>query len=460
MDVIKNELNQIKMTKTHKARRLSKQEQVSLTKDRGLVKYKITALRPSRQGVFEKNDKGFGIVSYAKSRMKIHWENGSSNVVRWPILNTWYEMIPVEVSHLQKLSRLQRKIFIFIQPIFNSERVSSIIASYIGPNFGLTAKLHKKSITTVAIASDDSFVISGSKDSILIQWNMYSGKKMKDFIGHENAVRCTALSNDDTLLVSGSDDNTIKIWDVRNGRHIRTLSGHEQNVMGCCLTYDDRFIISGSADTTAKIWNMATGSVVFNLIGHQHTVHAIAVAHDNSYVVTASADRTMRMWAVSTGKSLNQYIGHQRAVSCVAITKDDLFIISGSFDKTCRIWNRGGNMLRKFEGHVGMIYCLDVSHDNAFVITGGDDKTVRVWTWEGVQIRILNEDTMNHTISGCKISSDDSFFVSGGDEKLISIWEGKYSAEKSAIRSLFRQTSKSFRKQITIQSAEDLFGAD
>ena len=74
---------------------------------------------------------------------------------------------------------------------------------------------------------------------------MYSGKKMKDFIGHENAVRCTALSNDDTLLVSGSDDKTIKVWDVRNGQHIRTLSGHKNNVMGCCLTYDDRFVISG-----------------------------------------------------------------------------------------------------------------------------------------------------------------------------------------------------------------------
>ena len=67
---------------------------------------------------------------------------------------------------------------------------------------------------------------------------------------------------------------------------------------------------------------------------------------------------------------------------------------------------------------------------------------------------------MNYTICGCDISSDDSFFVSSGDEKLLSIWEGIYSAEKSALRSIFRQTSRQFRTQITIRSASDLFGDD
>ena len=78
-------------------------------------------------------------------------------------------------------------------------------------------KGHSYSVTSVAISSDNKYIVSGSRDNTIKIWNLESGQEIKTLAGHNGSVRSVAISSDSKYIVSGSDDNTIKIWNLESG---------------------------------------------------------------------------------------------------------------------------------------------------------------------------------------------------------------------------------------------------
>jgi len=73
------------------------------------------------------------------------------------------------------------------------------------------------------LSPDGSLVISGGGTGVLASYNIQTGRKETEFIGHTSNVRGVAVSPDGRLLVSGSDDQTIRLWELNTGRLLITL---------------------------------------------------------------------------------------------------------------------------------------------------------------------------------------------------------------------------------------------
>ena len=81
------------------------------------------------------------------------------------------------------------------------------------------------------------------------------GKPLKSFHGHNHFVSSLALNSDSTKLVSGSWDKTIRIWDIATSKCDLLLKEHTKDVLCVGFSHDERLIFSGGMDNTLKYWN-------------------------------------------------------------------------------------------------------------------------------------------------------------------------------------------------------------
>lgn len=68
--------------------------------------------------------------------------------------------------------------------------------------------------------------MTGGSDKSVRLWNPMKGLLLKSYMGHGQDVLDVASSHDNSQLASGSKDQVIMIWDVVTGHAIRRLREH------------------------------------------------------------------------------------------------------------------------------------------------------------------------------------------------------------------------------------------
>ena len=87
---------------------------------------------------------------------------------------------------------------------------------------------------------------------------MKSFKKRQETVlrGHLGGVNSVAVTSDNKYVISGSLDNTIRIWNLLEKRQETILQGDLNEVNIVAVTSDKKYIVSGSDDKTIRIWNI------------------------------------------------------------------------------------------------------------------------------------------------------------------------------------------------------------
>ena len=142
-------------------------------------------------------------------------------------------------------------------------------------------------VRTAAFASPDGRIaLSGNSDSNLYQWDLATGKKLRDFKGHTGGVTALAVSRDGRLAVSAADDKTLRLWDAATGTPLRTLTGHTGRIESVAFSPDGRQLLSGGGrrdfsrrsrthpdDMIVRLWDTSTGEQIRGLTGHKDDVN-------------------------------------------------------------------------------------------------------------------------------------------------------------------------------------------
>ena len=115
----------------------------------------------------------------------------------------------------------------------------------------------------MAVTSDSKYIISGSGDpfdddseNTIRIWNLLEKRQEAVLEGHTSAVQTVAVISDNKYIISGSRDKTIRIWNLLEKRQEAVLQGHLERVNSVVVTSDSKYIISGSNDMTIRIWNL------------------------------------------------------------------------------------------------------------------------------------------------------------------------------------------------------------
>nr|VFJ73160.1 MAG: WD40 repeat [Candidatus Kentron sp. FW] len=76
---------------------------------------------------------------------------------------------------------------------------------------------------SLTLTPDGRTVISGAGNGVLTSFDVATGKKRQEFIGHTGDVWAVAPSPDGRFLVSGSHDQTVRLWELATGKALLTI---------------------------------------------------------------------------------------------------------------------------------------------------------------------------------------------------------------------------------------------
>ena len=114
-------------------------------------------------------------------------------------------------------------------------------------------QLHFDEPKEVIIKLDDEEVEEGQPPKEIKKYIV--GKPLKSFHGHNHFVSSLALNSDSTKLVSGSWDKTIRLWDIPTAKSNAIFKGHTKDILCIAFSHDERLIFSGGMDNTLRYWN-------------------------------------------------------------------------------------------------------------------------------------------------------------------------------------------------------------
>ena len=157
---------------------------------------------------------------------------------------------------------------------------------------------HIDVITCLSLDASGNYIISGSKDTTSIVWDVFSTlhqsgsssnnanlgqpcpRTIQVLSGHDKPVTCVAISTELDMAASGSEDGTVNVYTIKEGQYMRTISPRNSSnftVSHLKLSYQGHLVFSGHSK---EVHSLHT----FTVNGHE--LHSASVAHRITSVVT------------------------------------------------------------------------------------------------------------------------------------------------------------------------------
>jgi WD40 repeat protein len=118
-------------------------------------------------------------------------------------------------------------------------------------------------VDSLAFAPDGNTVAVGSRSRLpligggmVALWDLNKAKERIRWRVHpDHVVSTTAFSPDGRWLVTGDSGNQVQVWEVATGKRQANLLGHRDWVWSVAWSPDGKTLVSGSSDGTVKLWD-------------------------------------------------------------------------------------------------------------------------------------------------------------------------------------------------------------
>ena len=303
--------------------------------------------------------------------------------------------------------------------------------------------------------SDESpLLLSGSRDKSIIQWELnfegtkisykddqdntkekiLVGKPLKSLHGHNHFVSSLALNSDNTKLVSGSWDKTIRLWDIASCKSDLLFKGHTKDVLCVGFSHDERLIFSGGMDNSLKYWN-TKGDLRYDNTQFNGWVSCILNIQKgkSNYIAVGCWDGTVKI--LNSEYNLDREIpGGEYAVTSLSTDDDGDFLFIGYKDGTVVVYNIQDERSENEEDNIKQKIETGVDI-NAILFESKFFEIFAIGTSKGLQIRKVKgekkpvfEDKFGACLSLCYDKSK-SYLFAGFIDGTIRVYKTSNSGE-------------------------------
>lgn len=135
------------------------------------------------------------------------------------------------------------------------------------------------------VSSD--FIVTGSDDKTVGIFDARSGNLIRRLEGHIQGVTSVAVTSDQKYIVSGSFDNYVFLWSFEE--KLKQMGGHSDIVDAIIVSPDDAYAVSGGRDKLIKVFSIERRVEICGLEGHKAAVKCLAMTRDGLYLASGDA---------------------------------------------------------------------------------------------------------------------------------------------------------------------------
>lgn len=152
-------------------------------------------------------------------------------------------------------------------------------------------KGHQEWITWVQYNEN---LFTSSRDGTIRETDVESGKCLctyKDGVSFVGVYKCSASG-----LVFGANDNGIVYaFDQKSGKKVKEYKGHNGYTFNCQTTKDGKKLYSISKDKLAVEWDVVSMKPIKKYSGHKDAIRSFSI-YDDKVMVTGSFDKTINVY--------------------------------------------------------------------------------------------------------------------------------------------------------------------
>lgn len=114
--------------------------------------------------------------------------------------------------------------------------------------------------------------------------------------GHKTAVTSIKFDSEGVRLVSGSKDTDIVLWDLVDECGLFRLKGHKSPISNAIFMTKHNIIISSGKDMLVKFWDLDTRHCFKTIVSHRSEVNDLILLNDDSILITGCHDNELRVF--------------------------------------------------------------------------------------------------------------------------------------------------------------------
>ena len=114
--------------------------------------------------------------------------------------------------------------------------------------------LHTETVVSLGFSKDSELMASGSKNGQVKVWRLQNGSCLRKYdSAHDGSISSLMFGKDITQVISASKE--IKIWGLKSGKKLKEFAGHDLAVTDMMLTSDGNKLLSCARDGAIKVWD-------------------------------------------------------------------------------------------------------------------------------------------------------------------------------------------------------------
>jgi translation initiation factor 3 subunit I len=191
---------------------------------------------------------------------------------------------------------------------------------------------HSRPIRDIKFNKLGDLLFTGSADRLLALWGTQTGDRIGTFTQNA-AVSNFCVTKDSRILISGDTTGTIYLWDVYSGKKIREFEGDPSlSIRNIDLSYGDEkvsFVISGRSKTsksyveTYKLFDLLTVSDTESL---KKCMESVIQSTESKFTLSKFSDVNKRMYMTREDGCLDIYDCNEKKVILSKKFHDDVIL--------------------------------------------------------------------------------------------------------------------------------------
>ena len=275
-----------------------------------------------------------------------------------------------------------------------------------------TEKIHLRgntsTINSIIISNDDKYddryIICGDESGEIKMWNLESGAMIENFIiKHNDSVKTLAISNNNTFIISGSSDTIIKISELKSGRIIASYLLGNYQFDAIDISYDKNFLISATSNGYVYKLECCSGMLCWKHKVSDNCIYSVGISKNSTFFAFSGDDYNIYFCTTESNQSIEKpLIGHTAPVYRMAISEDSKYVISASLDQSILIWERKtGNIVKKIV--LDKRNYVDISTCGKYIVIYNNDGLISLYEYKLFDIKLLYTKNFSTRIQSVKV---------------------------------------------------------